>query len=843
MAAKAVQQRSRLQAIPVAERLLAYADVDRMVRLVLGSGHMWIGGQRLMPSSLDAAACAVARGLVTDDCSTVAVAFPRGRGPHPALLGLYLTLWRHAIPHLCGSLVVSTARGELSKSLRDLMYDAAEFSELTVGRLVTQNVPNTGGVDIHGNPQPPRKRAAIRPLDRTPRRGISQKDGYLLFVRPNSLPPVADNVVWAMVVDTVGTAGPRPFSRPDAEPDSWTRTLNANICARRKQLWVGELEDPDFKRFCAENRIPLVTFDWPLIEQLTELGGDGAGSLTAGALVMRARRRPPVAYRVVEDQDRDYLAREVYTLLSKLRQRGGDSREPAVVKTAYKLCGLLCRLPCTKQAYDAATGGGFAETIERMWKSVDNARSSAFIGWKWKDGFKRYWDPIRSSLRKLIRLQEDEDTCSKYVALIERLGQAQAAGECVRIICQTNAERNAVKATLREYGVTEKQATVHSFGARFELGPKGKLVTLLVGPPPPWRGSILVSGEEGRVEVLCYPHEVARVRARVQEAERSHETENAEALNALGLGARSEPSEVEQAVAPEELPGYEVGSDAEPDEWAREVPPADSTLWQQLLASFGQELPDPDSSDDAETTVISPTSPYDGFARLVRFTDAPPVFFRNDAELDVLLDEVEEDDSLTVSVPVAELEEGMTVAFLPGGQRSLVEVLLAAYDQRLHLEAKMFEPLWRSALAAALANEGLEGLAALTDRTTAAVRSWLSGRNIPQQPWRFKKVLEASGDPEALRAQQPLWQYLTATRGPHRRIGQLNRLAIAEAARDDRNQQHLRELERYIGADLEDLYDQVEPVTVMSVSAPVAVPLAHCGRYLPDDDPYLRSCP
>ena len=137
-------------------------------------------------------------------------------------------------------------------------------------------------------------------------------------------------------------------------------------------------------------------------------------------------------------------------------------------------------------------------------------------------------------------------------------------------------------------------------------------------------------------------------------------------------------------------------------------------------------MPDPDSSDDAETTVISPTSPYDGFGRLVRFADAPPVFFRNDAELDVLLDEVEEDDSLTVSVPVAELEEGMTVAFLPGGQRSLVEVLLAAYDQRLHLEAKMFEPLWRSALAAALANEGLEGLAAMTDRTTAAVRSWLA---------------------------------------------------------------------------------------------------------------------
>ena len=82
-------------------------------------------------------------------------------------------------------------------------------------------------------------------------------------------------------------------------------------------------------------------------------------------------------------------------------------------------------------------------------------------------------------------------------------------------------------------------------------------------------------------------------------------------------------------------------------------------------------------------------------------------------------------------------------------------------------------------------------MARLTDRTTAAVRSWLDGRNIPQQPERFKKVLEASADEEALRAQLPFWNYLTATRGPHRKIGQLNRLAIVEAARDDEKQSNL----------------------------------------------------
>jgi hypothetical protein len=29
---------------------------------------------------------------------------------------------------------------------------------------------------------------------------------------------------------------------------------------------------------------------------------------------------------------------------------------------------------------------------------------------------------------------------------------------------------------------------------------------------------------------------------------------------------------------------------------------------------------------------------------------------------------------------------------------------------------------------------------------------------------------------------------------------------------------------------------------VASVSAPMPVPLSHCGQFLDDDDPYLRRC-
>jgi hypothetical protein len=813
----------------VAERLMVYARHDPVLRDALRPGYLRLGIGKVFPSGLDEAACMVARSLIVDEVRSVAVAFPRGRGPQAAMLGLYLSLWRHALPaQLCGSVLVSTAQSEMSTQLRDMLFDGAKFEQLTPGRLV-------GGT------------ATVRPLDRSPRRrGISQADGFLLFARPNTLGCVAEKVIWVMVVDTAGTAGPPPFARADADPDSWTRTWESNTAAERKQLWIGEVGDGDFTRFCHDHDIPLVSFDWPLTEQLAPRPADiGVGSLTSARLAERAHRRPLVSYRIVEDSDRDLLAREVYTLLSNFRRLGNAEHEaPSVVATAWKLCGLLCRLPCSRQAYDATTGSArFAETVERMWTTVDNTRPSAFVGRRWKDAFNRYWNPIRSALRKLIRLQEDENTCSKYVALVDRVGEAQARGERLRIVCQTNAERSAVKTVLRDFDVDKDEVSVHSFGARFAHGPQSKSVTVLMGPPPPWRSSVLVTGEEGHVEVLCYPHELARLRARVHEAERSHEAENNAALNTLQFGTPCVAfSDAEQLGELTQLPGYEgrPGEESE-DERSYDVPAAESTLWEKLVAGYGQELPDADTSDDLdETTAEVLSKPYNGMARLVSFTDAAPVFFRSDAKVDVLQDDDDED--VAVAVPVGELHEGMTIAFLPGGQRSLLEQVLAVYDERLFLEAKMFAPLWQRALLAAVANVGIDGLAALTERTTAAVRSWVNGKNTPQQDWRLKRVLEASGDEEVLRAQQPLWDYLTATRGPHRKIGRLNRQAIAEVAREDREQPHLHELERYVGRDLEDLYDQVELVTVLSVSSPVAVPLSRCGRPLPEDDPYLRSC-
>ena len=51
--------------------------------------------------------------------------------------------------------------------------------------------------------------------------------------------------------------------------------------------------------------------------------------MTSVRLTERAQARQPVSYRIVEDADRDYLARQVYALLGKFRRlaKTGDGAE------------------------------------------------------------------------------------------------------------------------------------------------------------------------------------------------------------------------------------------------------------------------------------------------------------------------------------------------------------------------------------------------------------------------------------------------------------------------------------------------------------------------------------
>ena len=269
------------------------------------------------------------------------------------------------------------------------------------------------------------------------------------------------------------------------------------------------------------------------------------------------------------------------------------------------------------------------------------------------------------------------------------------------------------------------------------------------------------------------------------------------------------------------------------------LPAPDDPLWKRLVAEYGQELQDhADAGADLDTPVLD-ARPYPGYARLVRFVDASPVFLRDDAPVDVL--DAEGGEEATRQLPPRELRSGMVLGFLPGGGRSVLDELLALYDSQQDVSHRMFWPLWQQAIRAAIDRVGVDGLAAELGRTKFAVWDWLAGRSTPREEWRFKRVLEISECEEALRAQKPIWSFLSTLRGQHRRVGRLHNLAIAEALRDDPNPQHLRELEGKVGRRLQDLYDQIERVTVASVGEPAPVPLSACGRFLTDDDPLLST--
>ena len=75
---------------------MAYARSDRVLSGVLRPGYLRLDGRprRSLRAWTKPRAWSRARSL-TDAVGSVAVAFPRGRGPQAAMLGLYLSLWRH----------------------------------------------------------------------------------------------------------------------------------------------------------------------------------------------------------------------------------------------------------------------------------------------------------------------------------------------------------------------------------------------------------------------------------------------------------------------------------------------------------------------------------------------------------------------------------------------------------------------------------------------------------------------------------------------------------------------------------------------------------------------------
>lgn len=820
---------------PTLDRLHGWMAADRALALMT-RGLVRANGLTLAPSGADALACMLARVLLGHR-GDAALALPRGLTPLPAVVGAYVAMQRHAHPHLHGSVLVASARGDLARELRDLTVDGAPFASLRVGRLVSRPKTETAGVRLDGSIRPPDRQAMLRPLRGGPLVGLSEKDGHVLFARPSLIPaPPAKGVISYAVVETAGSSRPQPGHGDDLDsPDAWSSAHRTLRAAGARTLWLGELGDETFETFCTARSIPLIRAGWPLLARLSELEQfRHAGAISAAALTRRAAQRPPIAYRIVHDREREELARDCYTLLGKMRRQGRSGPLPAPVKSAYELLSVTTRLAVPLDDYEHAAAVGspmFNRSARALIADIRRADASQFTG-RWKEAYRRHWDALAGSLRALARLAEGEP--AKLHAAFDELAAALRDGRELVICTQTETERRALIKLLADLEVNG--VTVATFARRVDAGGgSARRRVVLLGAPPPWQAPLLLSAEKGDCVVLCYAHEEPRLRAAVSHAERAYgdDSANIAALDALGIAAAQsadgwhpEPAEPLVALTPfgepaEDEPGWD---DAD-------LPAADSPqAWRELVELWGTDI-EPGLPVDEHTA-----DTYNGVARIVQFVGAPPVALRDDRAVDVL-----DGDSIITKAP-GDLLAGEHIAFVPGVEHnSLRDMLMAAWDDTRQTERTMCEPLWRNAIDQAAQRLGVPALAQLCDRHESTVRTWLDGRATPQQSELFEAVLRACANDTVWQARAPIWAYLTKKRGTHRLIGRRLRDAISEALSDDAEQPNVRALEELTLAPVGDLLAVVEELVVAGVSPPVPAALADCGHYLPSHHPLLQG--
>src|SRR5579875_1243277 len=346
---------------PALARLLPVMRGDRALANVLADDKLWVGAQRLQPSGLDLVACALARSVLPSPVGKVALAVPRGLEPLPVLIGLYLAVNRVVLGRLtgrlCGSVSISTQRTELRELASRLVFDGSELDDaIPVARLVTEPLADRRV-----------RAAAIELTDRRKRKGLSQNDSYLLFQLPNRAPPVALNVIFAMVVDTVGCS-----------QDSWALTYERNVAARRRQVWLGELGDADYESFCEERHIPVMRLDWPLIAAASAAVGVGRSALASTGASARSLALPAPGYHLIASPDVDEELRELNYRLVEMRKRGG-AEPPEPVRYAGQLAGLLTRLACPIDYYERAVSSfTMSRRVEWLLDRVLEAPSSGF---------------------------------------------------------------------------------------------------------------------------------------------------------------------------------------------------------------------------------------------------------------------------------------------------------------------------------------------------------------------------------------------------------------------------------------------------------------------------------
>jgi hypothetical protein len=824
---------------PTLARLLPVMRGDRALANVLADDKLWVGAQRLQPSGLDLVACALARSVLPSPVGKVALAVPRGLEPLPVLIGLYLAVNRVVLGRLtgrpCGSVSISTQRTELRELASRLVFDGSELDDaIPVARLVTEPLADRRV-----------RAAAIELADRRKRKGLSQNDSYLLFQLPNRTPPVALNVIFAMVVDTIGCSR-----------DSWELTYERNVAARRRQVWLGELGDAEFERFCEERHIPVMRLDWPLIAAASDAVGVGRSALACTGASARALQLPAPGYHLIASPDVDEELRELNYRLVEMRKRGGPDA-PGPVRYAGQLAGLLTRLACPIAYYERSVSSyTMSRRVEWLLDRVLEAHPSGFRN-RWKLAFEQHWTGVKGACKELVRTLSDPDDCPKFWAVQERL-TALGEGQKLRVLCQTRAERAALREALLAGGLV----TDADFGAVIELasftertpqGPAdGRTITLLCSPPPRQKAPLYLSGEVGQVEVLCYPFELPRLKSHLARSWRDyagngHNDKVLDTVRIRPYSTEQPPSEPQPHTNGhwvEELESYGGAPPAPeaPPELPK-LPAPDAEFWAGAAELYDQHLESGTDQDD-EREREDGDGGYSGFARLVTFLDGPPMYLREDADCTVVVPPQTpgaEPDVATLSP--AELKHGMRIALLPGSERGgLLAELMAAWDEGLATVRLRYETLYRRALDAAVERHGIPGLARIAGLTPLAVKFWVEGHTWPGSGPTLLKMLEASGDEEALANQSLIHAYFSRVRGAHRHIGRVLNDAVGETVlHGGAGGESIAKLQALVGRDLTDIFDATSVLTVERVSEPRKVPAGVCGNFLDRDDPYLTA--
>jgi hypothetical protein len=797
----------------------------------LGSGRqLALGFKKLTPSGVDFVACALASSVFRAADGCLALALPRGHHGLAVILGAYLarTQERRRKP---GSVAVLTRSTTLRRAAAKLRVPTGLGERIAVSAL--------GTLPVQGGRVRP---AAVSYENKRDRRGMSQADHYLLFQLPHVAPPLAHNVISTTVVDSVGSSA-----------ESWEQTYERNVRARRRQVWLGELADADFESFCTEHNVPLFRFDWETITACAQAYGDGSGPLATSALC-RAAAEAHIgpAFQVCNHARFNEELKDLNFWLSEIRRKAKpESAEdkPEPFRAAERLAALFGRMAFPVETFDDQTE--FVRLVRpssQLLRQVEQAMPALFRG-RWKQAYNSHWGAVKGCAKALREIALAE--CPKWWAVWERVDQAMTSGEKMRIVCQTQADQAALAQSLIDEGVVPPSAIGNSvdivtFSQRDEQGEElDERVVLYLAPPPPWRASVYVSGERGRVEVLVYPTQVWQLRrafARAWESATNHTT-NAKVLTSIGfVGADT----TQAASKPPTL--IELAPFTCDDSLATEADYADAgggrhvkALLDEMESLYGQEI-DAEEIERAHARERAHTGPT--FGRRIVFVEGPTLIADADACLDVLRTAGKHGAAKVVEKPVAELEPGNRLIVLPGSKRgSLLQELMDAWDQQLVPIRFVYENLWQAALEAAVEKLTESGLARHLGVTPGTVADWRDvnrGARWPQQRSWMREVIALSGHEKAQENGARIIRYISRTRGAHRFIGRLLNRSVTESVAGG-NPRWVRKLEKFVGREVEGELAAAQYLTVEQVGEPEEMPARLIGQFIDPDDATMRG--